>query len=115
MEAANDIKSVLLAVGRSRMASLTEQLAALGNTEAEENQKVELQALINDEQDVRQRNKAENILRRHNFFPMILQMTAGTCVLCVCVCVCVCVYAYVYVYVYMYVCVCLPLCPLHSN
>eukprot|EP00606_Chrysophyceae_sp_TOSAG23-5_P001280 GSChrysophyteH2.ASY1.ANO1.1497.1 assembled CDS len=77
MEAANDIKSVLLAVGRSRMASLTEQLAALGNTEAEENQKVELQALINDEQDVRQRNKAENILRRHNFFPMILQMTAA--------------------------------------
>lgn len=76
MQKTNDIKSVLLAVGRSRIASLTEQLA-LATSSNDEALQAHLQAQLNEEEEIRAKQRAENVLRRHNFFPLILQMATA--------------------------------------
>eukprot|EP00605_Chrysophyceae_sp_TOSAG23-4_P001451 GSChrysophyteH1.ASY1.ANO1.1586.1 assembled CDS len=73
MRNTQDIKSVLLAVGRSRIASLTEQLA----TTSSEEERASLQAQLLEEQALRDKQKIENTRRRHNFFPFILQLTTA--------------------------------------
>lgn len=86
MQSANDIKSVLLAVGRSHKASLEEKLELLQGQQlsfsdpqsadavavAERVQQVESELGADAEERASQR--AENVLRRHNFFPLILQL-----------------------------------------
>lgn len=72
MQRANDIKSVLLALGRSKEAMLTARLQA-GAGDADD-----LQDSINIEllecRENRKRQREENVMRRHNFFPFILQL-----------------------------------------
>jgi ubiquitin carboxyl-terminal hydrolase L5 len=87
MQRANDIKSVLLAVGRSRKVTLTERLELLqaqalsfSGIDSAESQAVQteiqqVEAELEEDAEVRKAQKAENVLRRHNFFPMVLQLT----------------------------------------
>ena len=87
MQRANDIKSVLLAVGRSQKATLDEKLEllqaqAMSFANAAGPEAVALQGEVQQVQndlaenaEERASQRAENVLRRHNFFPLILQLT----------------------------------------
>ena len=81
MQSANDIKSVLLAVGRSHKASLEEKLELLQGQQLSfsDQQSADAVAVAERVQQVeneeeRASQRAENVLRRHNFFPLILQL-----------------------------------------
>jgi len=87
MQRANDIKSVLLAVGRSQKASLEEKLEllqaqAMSFTGVESAESLAVQGEVRqaerdlaDNAEERASQRAENVLRRHNFFPLILQLS----------------------------------------
>jgi ubiquitin carboxyl-terminal hydrolase L5 len=72
MQRADDIKSVLLALGRSKEAMLNARLAA-GNDLPDDSINMDLLEC----QENRKRQREENVLRRHNFFPFILQLARG--------------------------------------
>jgi ubiquitin carboxyl-terminal hydrolase L5 len=80
MARANDINSVLLAVGKSQLLSLQLELENErnnnSNNNSNSNQAVinNLTELINDYKISKNKQKSENILRRHNFFPLILNL-----------------------------------------
>jgi ubiquitin carboxyl-terminal hydrolase L5 len=79
MQRANDIKSVLLALGRSKEAMLTARLQAGADAGVDVGE--DLQESINMDllecRENRKRQREENVLRRHNFFPFILALSRG--------------------------------------
>jgi ubiquitin carboxyl-terminal hydrolase L5 len=73
MAKANDIKSVLLALGRSKEAMLTARLQAGAGDDLQDSINIELLEC----RENKRRQREENVLRRHNFFPFILQLARG--------------------------------------